>query len=70
MPSKNNQLKIFSSISNLRKRITKVDKNSKSDQETNHAQKILEEINSLISLLDTENDNYTFDEISKQLKTM
>ena len=70
MPSKKDQLKIFSSISNLRKRITKVDKNSKSEQETNHAQKIPGEINSLIDLLDTENENYTFDDISKQSKTM
>ena len=67
MPSSQDQLKIFGSISNLRKRITKVNNQSNDEHETRHAEKILEEVNGLIALLDTDNRDYRFDEMSKEM---
>ena len=69
MPSRHDQLKIFGSISNLRKRIQKVNNQSNDKNETRHAKKILDAVNGLIAILDTANVD-VFDEKLKELKSV
>ena len=67
-PSSQDQLKIFGSIANLRKRISRVNSQSTDGNEGRRAERILSEVNGLISLLDTDNQTYEFDNISCELR--
>ena len=68
MPSMQDQLKIFGSITNLRNKITKANSQSNHEKDSKHAEKILTEVNGLVALLDTDNANYVFDEVEKKFK--
>ena len=67
-PSSQDQLKIFGSIANLRKRISRVNSQCTDGNESRRAERILAEVNGLIGLLDTDNQTYEFDNISCELR--